>query len=262
MAYTLKATGIATNLIFCVAVDSDGTTIKEFVSSDVDANKSLGTGVSAGVGASTWKGSSRGYFPTLTNGSTNYFGVTFASGHRPAVSTSGPGTAHSFWGAFAGMSPANGSSFSIIEYSSGAGNLASRAASSTGPLRDSRGFQDGSTSMPSDNSTKFSAGFTHAYGTTCDHYYGLESGSLAADGSGSDPGFGAVGDIIGIGGQAADSNQPAKWHIATLFNRVLTLTEFQSLHDDWFNTLFDSGGGGSGFFARRYYDRLIGNGHV
>ncbi len=39
MAYTLKTTGIATNLRMCLAVNDDGATVTEFVSSTVDSQK-------------------------------------------------------------------------------------------------------------------------------------------------------------------------------------------------------------------------------
>ena len=45
MALTLKTTGIAAKLQVLVAVDDDGTTIKEFVDATVDANKVIESGV-------------------------------------------------------------------------------------------------------------------------------------------------------------------------------------------------------------------------
>src|SRR5687767_11610183 len=83
MAYTLKSTGLATNLIGCVAVDEDGT-ITEFKGHSI----ALGTGVAATVADGTWKGTARKYFETLANGTFNFFGVRYSGTHPNAGETS------------------------------------------------------------------------------------------------------------------------------------------------------------------------------
>jgi hypothetical protein len=91
--------------------------------------------------------------------------------------------------------------------------------------------------------TKLSGGFSFddEVGVGTVFYYGLESGSLAADGtSTSGVGFsGSSGEVYGIGGWPGQGSHPASRYCSVLFNRVLTLAEMQSLHDDWFGTLFD-----------------------
>jgi hypothetical protein len=82
----------------------------------------------------------------------------------------------------------------------------------------------------------------HNFSGTTRFFYGLESGSLATDGTGTDSGNGSNGRFVGtVGVIAAQGSQPAKYHIVCLFQAELSTTELQSLHDDWFGTLFESG---------------------
>src|SRR5688572_30196717 len=122
MAYSLKASGIATDLVMCVAVDSDGTTIKEFVSSDVDTNKTIDSGVT--TGSATWKGVSRGYF-TVVDNTFDYKGVRFAVNHRPILDAGSP-NAFSFFVAFSGGATDPSGSNDIIEFGSSGNSLCSR----------------------------------------------------------------------------------------------------------------------------------------
>ena len=71
MAYTPKSTGLATNAVVILIVDSDG------VIKDVKGNAiTLGTGVAASVATGSWKGTARKYFVTTSNGtSTGFYGV-------------------------------------------------------------------------------------------------------------------------------------------------------------------------------------------
>src|SRR5688572_28820314 len=100
MAYTLKSSGIATSLAMCVAVDEDGTTVREFVSSTVNADMVVHGEVV--VSSSTWKGVSRGYFETLPNGASNFKGITFGT-NKPTYDA-GSGNPTTVWFAVAGMS--------------------------------------------------------------------------------------------------------------------------------------------------------------
>jgi hypothetical protein len=245
MAYTLKTSGIATNLLMCLAVDSDGTTIKEWVSSDVNTNKTT-TGVT--TGSATWKGTSRGYFVVSGSGASPN-SVQFPSGHRPVWNVTGAGGAgdggavfvamNSFTGAGAGTYPfliddsanntfgADGPSNKIVVNGTG-------RSSSTVPTNWTNG------------STKFSAGANYI---TFDNpgwyiYHGLESGSLSLDVTGgSDAGTATNISITGVGGWTGFYTGPGNYHLVALFDRTLTTVEMQSLHDDWFSTLFDAGGG-------------------
>lgn len=251
MAYTLKASGLATNLVFCVAVDSDGT-IKEFVNTGVNSNKTLGTGVAASVAAATWKSVSRQYFETLANGTFDYYGVRFASGFRPTMDSS-TGVSVGYFAALSGAQAGQNQAIMVEGNGSGVG-LVERDPTDN-KLKDTNGGSLGTTSLPTDNSTKFSWALSHTYGGTNAKFYGLESGSLAADGTNSDAGFGGPQDVYGIGGAAGQGNARMKVHILCGFNIAPTLANFQSLHDDWFGTLFDSGSGPAGA-AMSYYSQL------
>jgi hypothetical protein len=82
-------------------------------------------------------------------------------------------------------------------------------------------------------------------------FYGLESGSLSQEATaGSDGGFGSsAAPIATIGGASGQGSQPFKPYCVCVFNRLLTEAEMQSLHNDWFGTLFDSGGGSQALAA-------------
>lgn len=249
MALSLKGTGIATNLVMCLAVDDDGVTIKEFVSSDVNANKTIDAGVT--VGLASWKGTNRSYISILDN-TFDYKGVRFAAGHRPSLDA-GSGHPFSFFAALSGASDPGGTN-AFIEASAAGTWLAIR--STTDKLVDDvQGAGHASTtSLPDDGTTKFSCGYSHTFGSAYAAYYGLESGALAADGSGADAGFGGdATPILGVGGATGQGSQPGNYHVICLFNKALSLGEFQSLHgdgvDDWFTTLFAASGGGGGLPA-------------
>ncbi len=241
MAYTLLSSGIATNLLMCVAIDSDGTTIKEFVSSDVNSNKTV---TSVAVGASSWKGTNRGYFQTSGSGSSPN-SVQFPSGHRPVWNVVGPGgggDGGAFFMALAGSTATqSGGNDAWLVDDNGIG-IISRHTNNT-VLELNGAARSGATTIPSDGTTKFSAGANYAAFTDWQIYYGLESGSLAQDATGSDAGSLTTTNITGIGGWTGFYSGPAKYHVVCLFNRSLTLVEMQSLHNDWFGTLFDPGGG-------------------
>lgn len=234
MAYTLKASGIATALTMCVAVDDDNTTIKEFVSSLVNGDMTFDTGVAAGVGTSTWKGVSQGYFPTFNNGTFDYLGIRFGTNKPSALwNAANPSTMFFVWSS----ADAAGGAKPII--GTGGGNFA--VDRGVGTLRISNGAFVGSTTLPSDGTTKFSAGFNFTPFTGGEFYYGLESGSLASDGTFTDTlGFTGSGTFDGIGGAPGQGHAQGHYHLVAKFNRVLTLTEMQSLHNDWRGTLFDS----------------------
>ena len=89
--------------------------------------------------------------------------------------------------------------------------------------------------------TKFSMAGNAKVSATWAIYYGAESGSLALAGSGVEVGFVGNASINYLGGYAGDSYVAGKYHLVAVFSRELTLAEYQSLHDDWFGTLFDAG---------------------
>lgn len=251
MALTLKTSGIATNLLMCLAVDDNGTTIKEFVNSTVDSQKTIGSGVT--TGSATWKGTSRNYFSTTANGTFDFYGITFGATKPTMNPTATNGIA--FFFAFSTRSAASSSPYEFLASvttdhgltcpTSGLAQLWAYSASR------------GATTSAWPTSTKFSAGISY---DTDDYewFYGLESGSLASAGSGtSNNGWMESTTVLSLGGRSGFSNMPASFHIAALFDKKLSLTEMQSLHDDWFNTIFDSGGGFQSAWARNANPQIL-----
>jgi hypothetical protein len=243
MAYTLKASGIATALVMCVAVDEDGT-IKEFVSPTVDSNKTLGTGVAASVTAGSWKGSTRNYWSSTANGSFDYHGVKFTVGNRPTHVTNHT-NGFTLWEAYHSIS-AGSDARGLLSYSVDA-DAGQGGMRRNGSLKMELFLSTtvcGTSTTDVALATKLSAGVSYDNddaATSSRMYYGLESGSLAADGTSDSDGLGGgSGQVYGIGGFAGAGNSPASRYCSCLFNRVLTLAEMQSLHDDWFGTLFDA----------------------
>ena len=240
---TLKSSGLATAAVMVVAVQGNGS-IVEFVSPTVNSQKTVAAQVTTGT--SSWKGSTRRYFETKPGASPqdptwDFYGVTFGS-TKPTVNNSGSGNGIGFFAAFAGRSASNGGAPFLFGMDSGTDGWGVDA--STGRQRwriASNSFGEGSTTLPSNGTTKFSIGSNFDGGSaTSEHFYGLESGSLASDGTYAPADFGSTGDlVVAIGGSAGNGNFPAKCHIAALFNRELTLSEYQSLHNDWLGTLFD-----------------------
>jgi hypothetical protein len=246
MAYTLKSSGIATNLVVCVGVDEDGTTIKDFVGSTI----TLGTGVAASVATGSWKGTSRNYFATTANGTFGFFGVTWSS--APSISD-GDADGLSVWMAVHGAS-ANSAQVPYCVIDTSASNTKGMArVTGTGKAKYDVGGGTtaiSTTTIPTDGTTKFSLGTTYRNSVSSTVLYGLESGSLALEATqGSDGGFGGANGVYTIGGATGQGNSPIKPYLFCVFNKILTTAEMQSLHgngtDDWFSTLFNAGGGAS-----------------
>lgn len=255
MAYTLKTSGIATNLVMCNGVDEDGT-ITEFVSSDVQANRTLDTGVAASVATGSWKGTARKYWVSVDNSGVPA-GVLFAAGHRPTLAlTNANGV--TYFCAFHGSSARTGDGGYISHSTAGDGQQAGLTLNSAANtcLMYGAGLKGGgsTTAVPTNGTTKFSIAVSYKdSGTPSDRYhYGLESGSLAADGT-SDTHGGAsssAADVYGIGGLSGFGAIGASRYLDCIFNIELSLAERQSLHDDWFGTLFNAPAGGTAGIRR------------
>src|SRR5690242_8450972 len=117
MGYSLKGTGQATELTACVMVDQDGSTIKEFVSSTINADMTVDSGVT--ISTSSWKSTTYPYISTTTNGAFDYKGVRFGT-NKPTVSLGNGGAGVGVFCAMAGMSA--GQSVAVcLEIGSGEG---------------------------------------------------------------------------------------------------------------------------------------------
>ncbi len=238
MAYQLRSTGLATSLTMCLAVDEDGTTIREFVNPTVDAQKTVDAGVT--VGSENWKGTPRGYFATTSNGAFDFHGIRFGTTRPPWEPADGDGC--TIFGACAAMGAGNSSGNYFLHASSDTQSIVRdwTAAPNSAAFRFYDGLRGkGNTALPNDG-TSFS--FAVAYNaTSANWYFGLESGSLAADGTSTgNSGYTANSTVAYVGGWPGQGYQAASWHLLCIFNRTLTLEELQSLHDDWFNVLFES----------------------
>jgi hypothetical protein len=239
MPLTLKSSGLATDLVVCVAVQSDNT-ITEFKGNSI----SLDTGVAASVGTDTWKGSSRKYFSTTDGASeTTYYGVRFNT-TRPQYPTAAGG---SVFAAFREIDSDTDLQHCLAEIGLEVGdNVRGLWVTTTNASRKARfDFNSGaactigSTTIPA--ATKLSIGANYTYNSNAQIFYGAESGSLATDSTAANPGtFGSIPfDIFGLGGAVGSNTVPADWFIFAVFDRELTTVEMQSLHNDWANVLFD-----------------------
>lgn len=241
MAYTLKTSGIATNLVACVGVDDDNT-IKDFKGNAI----SLDTGVAASVATGSWKGTARKYFVTTANGSFNFNGVRWNATQPTVAGDDSDGQS-----VFVALHANNASNddASMVLIGTGIGNRTGLFVNSStkASYNPGGGTQAVSTTtIPTDNSTKFSIGSNYKGGGGSggsEIFYGLESGSLASDGTAAyDGGFGGSRSIYAIGGTDGWGKNPCSPYIVCVFDKQLSLAEMQSLHDDWFGTLFDAAG--------------------
>ncbi len=236
MAYTLKSSGIALNLIVCVVVDEDGTTITDLTGKAI----TLGTGVSASVATGSWKSVSRKYFSTTANGTFDFNGVTWNT--APLVDED-DSDGVSVWCAFHGASSANTVFAAIAGAPGDVRGYGKAAATAKGTYRSGGTTAATTTDLPTDGTTKFSFGMAYRSGVSSEAFYGLESGNLSSeDTEASDGGFGGDRNLYEIGGVDGQGNHPASVYCFCVFNKMLSETEMDSLHDDWFGTLIDAGG--------------------
>lgn len=236
MAYTLKTTGIATKLISCLGVDEDGATVKDFVTGATGTyNASIAT-PRTGVGA--WKGVVRSWFKTDQ-------GVDqFAP--RGWV-----------WGAPIPSAPMGAAGNGIVSLvfadsmdaaSTGifwltADNNQGMRRSVTGKLEVMCGNNlrgSGTTTLAA--ATKLAFGFRQKYNETSPFYFGLESGTLAEDGTYAEGGFASTSNISEFGGHTGHGSAPGKYYLDLRFSAAIlpTTAELQALHLDPFGTLFDA----------------------
>ncbi|MBN9463467.1 MAG: hypothetical protein J0H00_19830, partial [Burkholderiales bacterium] len=234
MAYALKTTGLATRLISLVVVDEDGTTVVDLKGYAVTKH------ASAGIGAKNWKGVSRKY---IDIGGVDYtpYGVTWSS---PPSCTMTDSDGMAVFMAFAGAgSRFQAGTFLTISNNPDNQGLQSSGSGKAAMVQGSATNNIGSTTLPVDGSTSFSIGTNWRNNANCQHFYGLESGAMAADSTAANPGnWGiAAAALRNIGGSSGQGRQPCKPHVSAVFDRELTLEEMQSLHNDWFGVLIDAG---------------------
>jgi len=236
MAYTLKTTGLATKLIACVAVDEDGTTVKDFVTGRTATQHAAVAAPK--TGAATWKGVNRNWFKTDYGADTFAMQGVLWSGTLPA------------------LPPVNGFTLFVVanqltDAAAAAPLMMASDAGATGLTMDAtnkiqarcsdsiRGIA--TTSVPVTTKCSFAAHFKNS-ATGLGFFLGLESGALAADGTYADGNFLGTHNLSSFGGLATVGSKRGQWHLVCAFTDtvLLTLAELQSLHTDWFGTLFDA----------------------
>jgi len=251
VAYTLKSTGLAADLLAVYMVDDDGVTLREWVSGQfstwngVDAwaddtgNADMSVDAPVQAGTAQWKGASRTYFEVLANGGYGFYGIRHSAAQSVPGGSSGGG--FGVFAAAAGMGASGGNIGAIIGYAASGGSF----GVDVGPdvlswWTSSADERYASTqALPSDGSTAFSVGGNYHWDTNAQTFYGLESGALAATDTAASPGQFAFASYDQIGGNGGQGSLPAKYHVVAIFNRELTETEYQTLHNDYLGTLFD-----------------------
>lgn len=235
MAYILKTTGLATKLVACLAVDEDGVTVKDFKAGNTGTyHASI---AAPKTGTATWKGVTRNWFKT-DYGADQFSPQGFAwSGTLPALpSVNG----FSFFCAAEALTDAGSGIFWDVASGGATGIITSGTSVQTAKVS---GSLQGSSNTPLPTATKISFGahFKNS-ATALQFFYGLESGALAADGTYNDGNFLGAYNLMQFGGSAGLNSKRGRYFIACWFTdtALLTEAEFQSLHNDWFGTLFEA----------------------
>lgn len=243
--YALKSTGLAALATMVVMVDSDGTTLREFVSSTVNGTMTVSAALTTGT--KSWKGTNRNYWAQTANGS---FEVTpeveFNTNFPTVLWTSGAAV----FAACAQMSSTGNDQGAVVINASNGWGFGPEPETDGG-----FGFMAGAVRMASSGdpiplgTTSFSMGGNLTANATYDIWYAAEGGTTPTTfnvTNGTDAGWGigsgepgTPSTITEIGGFHGQGNKPAQYHIVAMFNRELTASEFGTLHDDWFGTLFD-----------------------
>jgi hypothetical protein len=237
MAYTLKSAW-SSRAVVCVAVDQDGTTVKDFVTANT---MTADAAVTSGVGSATWKGSSLPYFPTLANGSFNFRGLTW-SGSKPTMN----------------FQPNFSALFLLNSYTSGSWVLMNNAQTSGVDLTSGKPrFRIGGIPANTALATSTKLGFMGIYRAlgTCEWHYGLESGSMSQDASGSDSNNNSDTDITSYGGASGQGNFVSNTHLVLVTNDVISNTDRDAIFSDPIGTLFDTASSSSIPVISRAYSR-------
>lgn len=231
---TLKTTGLATSATMVLAVDIGSGLVKEWVSSTVDSGKTVPGTVT--YGTASWKSTTRDYFETYANGPFGSDPILFPT-NRPSFPMS---TGASVFVASAGLRAAGVDQRAfVVDETTGAAFGRSNSTGNKPCWFLNNGARYTATTDSPAQDVAFSVGSSIDMDTSGAFFYGLESGSLAADGTFSPSGWTNMALVTQIGGWQSNGNNPGRWHCVATFSGLLTLSDFQSLHNDWFGTLFD-----------------------
>lgn len=244
MAYKIKTTGIAAACTMLIAVDPDTGTVKDFASSSVNADMTVGANVTTGT--QSWDGNTRHYW-MLGAGTTSADFIAFGA-TKPFWTNNSAGLARTwvFCGELAGTS---GRAFgdSASAYMS-ATSLVS--GGSTRPYQIGGGYssaQNGGLAAPT-SGDKLIYGFSSVHGTYGAYFSAAHDAGAMTTGSVSTPtatGSSAAWDLDFVARRNdSTSHLQDKIHFIAIFADDLSGAEWGSLRDDWFNVLLEVDGGG------------------
>jgi hypothetical protein len=240
MAYTLKTTGIAANCTMCVAVDPDTGTIKDFASSGVTADMTVGANVT--ISSQAWDGNTRSYFQ-LGAGTASADFVAFGTTKPQWDFNSGESRTVVFIGEAAGaqvrvIGGNSGTYFASQNLSAGGATFPTFVAGSS--------ITAAQTALSSGQKRIF--GFSLVHGTSSTAYYAADTDSSMGTASLSalSPSGTTFDYAVSHVGRRNDStqHQTDKIHAVLIFNAALSESDWDSLRDDWFTVLLESAGGG------------------
>lgn len=233
MAYTLKSSALTAKLIALIAVDEDGTTVKDFVSGNTATQNA--NVAAPKTGTATWKGVTRSWFKTdYSPDQYTPRAITWSTTETV------PAAGFACWCA---VNSLNSVADIILWGKAGDNNDNYHTNASGYPMMRTSATNHTASTTALVASTKLSFGMNFKNNSSGQaHFYGLESGNLSQTNTftvGDWMGDFTLGMMGGVTGQGAAAGQYFVW---ALFSDTdgLTEAEFDSLHDDWFNTLFEA----------------------
>ena len=240
MAYKLKTTGIAANCTMAIAVDPDTGTIKDFASSAVTADMTVGANVE--IGSQVWDGNNRHYW-RLGSGNTAADFIAFgATKPNWPGNTNGPRT----WVWIGQLD--SGASVRVFGGSSSdyaaAANLSSGGA--THPYQGGMGMGtafNGGFSVAAGDKRIFGMSQVHGSGGYITAYTALhDDGSMSKTSGGAPTSTAGASNVdLQYVGRRNDNtgHQRDYVHMIAIFDIALSESQWDSLRDDWFSVLLE-----------------------
>lgn len=235
MAYQLKSTGIAANCIMCLAVDPDTGTIKDFASSAVTADMTVGANVT--ISTQTFDGITRHYWRP-GSGTTDADFVKFGT-NKPAFDFDASNTTRSVvWigqtdtaGISRFFGDSTGNYFAHLDLGAGGSTHPAIAVGSSS--------YNGAQANPS-NAKRIcgwvlTRGSTRVWYTAADTDASMTTGSAALGSPTVNYTLDYVDRI-----DSSTTHQRQFTHLLAIFNTALAEADFDSLRDDFFTTLLES----------------------
>lgn len=241
MAYQLKTTGIAANCTMCIAVDPDTSTVKDFASSSVTADMTVGANVT--IGSQAWDGVTRYYWRT-GSGTADADFVKFGT-TKPWVGVDASHVTQTLVciGAVAGAGTTRVFGNDSTDYFASANTT---AGGNTYPT-----LYMGSTNLTGgwaqlSAGTKCIFGASVVRGTTRTIFSAVDTDAAMTT---STAAFGTPTAYYALTyvnrRNDSSSHLQDKTHAILAFSTALSEAEWDTLRDDWFGTLLEAAAGGS-----------------